>query len=73
MKAGGLDLVREGLTEVQQKMATIWKTVYGSEVAKGEEAVLCGLAQALLNGCKGAVKEWNDDRDRWVVEASGQG
>ena len=72
MKVGGLDLVREGLTEVQQKMATIWKTVYGSEVTKGKEAVLYGLAQALLNGCKGTVKEWDDDRDQWVVETNGK-
>ena len=45
-KAGGQDLVREGLMEVQQKMAVVWKTarVYGSEVARGEEAVFCGLA-----------------------------
>ena len=26
----------------------------------------------MLNGYTGAVKEWNDDRDRWVVEASGK-
>ena len=43
VKAGGLDLVQEGLMEVQQKMATIWKTVYGLEVAKGEEAVFFAL------------------------------
>ena len=72
VKDGGLDLIREGLTEVQQKMATIWKTVCGSEVTKGEEAVLYGLAQALLNSCKGIVKEWDDDRDRWVVETNGK-
>ena len=57
---------------MQQKMASVWRTVYGSEVARGEEVVLCSLAQALLNGCKGAVKEWNADRDRWVVEAGGK-
>ena len=27
-----------------------------------------GLAQAMVNGCKGAVKEWDADWDRWVVE-----
>ena len=37
VQAGGLDLVREGLAEVQQKMASVWKTVYGSEVVMGEE------------------------------------
>jgi hypothetical protein len=72
VKDGGLDLVREGLAEVQQKMATVWQTVYGSEVTKGEEAVLYGLAQALLNGCKVVVKEWDDDRDRWAVEINGK-
>ena len=72
MKDGGLDPVREGLTKVQQKTATIWQTVYGSEVTKGEEAVLYGLAQALLNGCKVVVKEWDNDRDRWAVEINGK-
>ena len=42
VKAGGPDLIQEGLTEMQQKTASIWKTVHGSEVAEGEEAVLCG-------------------------------
>ena len=58
----GLDLVREGLAEVQQKMAGVWKTVYGSELVKGEEVVFSGLTQAMLNGCKGYVKEWDADR-----------
>jgi hypothetical protein len=26
----------------------------------------------MLNGCKGAVKEWDADRDRWVVEDRGE-
>ena len=26
----------------------------------------------MLNSCIGAVKEWNADRDRWMVEASGK-
>ena len=30
------------------------------------------LTQAMLNGCKGAVKEWDADRDRWVVEDRGK-
>ena len=72
VKAEGLGSVWEGLTEVQQKMATMWKTVYGSEVARGEEVVFGGLAQVMLNGCEGVVKDRNDDRDRWVVEASGK-
>ena len=42
------------------------------EVAWGEEAVFSGLAQAMLDGCKGAVKEWNGDQDRWVVEDRGK-
>ena len=46
--------------------------MHGSEVAKGEEVVLGGLAQALLNSCKGAVMEWDDDRDRWAVKVSGK-
>ena len=50
----------------------MWQTVYGSEVAGGKEVVFCGLTQAELNGCRGAVKEWDDDRERWVVEASGK-
>ena len=32
-----------------------------------------GLAQALLNGCKVVVKEWDNDRDRWAVEINGKG
>ena len=35
VQADGLDLIREGLTEVQQKVASVWRTVYGSEVARG--------------------------------------
>ena len=50
----------------------MWKTVYGSEVTRGEEAVFSGLTQAVLNGCKGAVKEWDADRDQWVVEDRGK-
>jgi len=72
VQAEGLDLVREGLAEVQQKMAGVWRTVYGSEVVRGEEVVLCGLAQNMLNGCQGVVREWNADRDRWVIEAGGK-
>ena len=72
MKDGGLDLAREGLMEVQQKMATVWQTVYGSKVTKGEEAVLYGLAQASLNGCKVSVKEGDDGRDRWAVKMNGK-
>ena len=72
VQAEGLDLVREGLAEVQQKMASVWRTVYGSEVVRGEEVVLCGLAQNMLNGCQGVVREWNADRDRWVIEAGGK-
>ena len=72
VRAGRLDLVREELTEVQQKVASIWKTVYGSEVARGEEAVFSGLTQAMLNGRKDAVKEWVADWDRWVVEDRGK-
>ena len=34
--AGGLDSVRGGLGEVQQKVAAMWQTVYGSEVARGK-------------------------------------
>ena len=34
--------------------------------------MLYGLAQALLNSCKGIVKEGDDDWDRWVVEANGK-
>ena len=67
-----LDLVREELTEVQQKVTSMWKMVYGSEVARGKEAVLSGLTQAMLNGCKDAVKEWDAERDRWVVEDRGK-
>ena len=33
------DLFRGELTEVQQKVASMWKTVYGSEVVQGKEAV----------------------------------
>ena len=66
--AEGLDLVREGLAEVQQKMASVRKTVYGSEVVKGGEVVLSGFAQAMLNGCKGYVKEWDANRYLWVVK-----
>ena len=72
VQAEGLDLVREGLAGVQQKVTNVWRTAYGSEVARGEEVVLCGLAQIMLNGCQGVVKEWNADRDRWVVEAGGK-
>ena len=72
VQAEGLDLVREGLAEVQQKMASVWRTAYGSEVVRGEEVVLCGLAQNMLNGCQGVVREWNADRDRWVIEAGGK-
>jgi hypothetical protein len=67
-----LDFVREELTEVQQKVTSVWKTVYGSEVARGKEAVFSGLTQAMLNGCEGVVKEWDADRDRWVVEDRGK-
>ena len=66
------NLVREELTEVQQRVAGMWKTVYGSEVARGKEAVFSGLTQAKLNGCKGAVKEWDADREQWVVEDGGE-
>ena len=59
VKAEGLDSVREGLEEVQQKVASMRKTVYGSEVAQGKEAVFSGLTQVMLNGCKGVVKEWD--------------
>jgi hypothetical protein len=47
VKDGGLDLVRNGLAKVQQKTATIWQTVQGSEVTKGEEAVLYGFDGAV--------------------------
>jgi hypothetical protein len=70
--AGGLDSVRGGLGEVQQKVAAMWQTVYGSEVARGKEAVFSGLTQTDLNGCKGLVKDWDADRDRWVVEDGGK-
>jgi len=63
--AGGLDSVRGGLGEVQQKVAAMWQTVYGSEVARGKEAVFSGLTQTDLNGCKGLVKDWDADRDRY--------
>ena len=72
VKAGGLDSVREGLKQVQQKVAAMWQTVYGSEVARGKEAVFSGLTQTDLNGCKGLVKDWDADRDRWVVEDGGK-
>ena len=72
VQAEGLGLIREGLTEVQQKVASVWRTMYGSEVAQGEEALFSGSTQAMLNGCKGAVKEWSADRDRWVVEDRGK-
>ena len=42
VQAEGLDLIQEGLAEVQQKVANVWRTVYGSEVARGEE-VACAL------------------------------
>ena len=48
-------------------LANVWRNVYGSEVVRGEEVVLCGLAQIMLNGCQGVVREWNADRDRWVI------
>jgi hypothetical protein len=70
--AGGLDSVRGGLGEVQQKVAAMRQTVYGSEVARGKEAVFSGLTQTDLNGCKGLVKDWDADRDRWVVEDGGK-
>lgn len=70
--AGGLDSVRGGLGEVQQKVAAMWQTVYGSEVAWGKEAVFSGPTQTDLNGCKGLVKDWDADRDRWVVEDGGK-
>ena len=72
VKAEELGSVREGLAKVQQKVAAMWQTVYGSEVAMGKEVVFCGLTQAELNSCRGVVKEWNDGRERWVIEASGK-
>ena len=69
VKAEELGSVREGLAEMQQRVAAMWQTVHGLEVARGTEVVFCGLTQAELNGCRGAVKEWNDDRERWAVEA----
>ena len=52
VKAGGLDPVWEGLTEVPQKMASVWKTVYGSEVARGEEVVFCGFLRLCLTAAR---------------------
>ena len=41
VKADELDSVREGLAEVQQKVATVWQTVYGSEAARVKK--LCSV------------------------------
>jgi hypothetical protein len=72
VKAEGLGSVQEGLAEVQQKVEVMWQMVYRSEVAQGKEAVFSGLTQTMLNGCKGVVKEWDADRDRWVAEDGGK-
>ena len=72
MHAESPNLVREELTEVQQGVAGMWKTVYRLEVAQGKEAVFSGLTQVKLNSCKGAVKEWDADQEQWVVEDGGE-
>ena len=63
MQAEGLDLIQEGLVEVQQKVTNVRRTAYRLEVGRGEEVVLCSLAQNMLNSCQGVVKEWNADCD----------
>ena len=42
VQAEGLDLIREGLTDVQQKVASVWKTVYGF-------VLFCFVCLATLN------------------------
>ena len=69
---GGLDIIREELMEARQKTQSLWETVYGSAVTKGGEAVLYGLAQASLNGFRGAVMDWDEDWDRWAVKIGGK-
>ena len=72
MVAGELDLVREGLMEVQQKAAAVWETVYGSEVGEGQDVVLQGLTQEELYGVRGIMTAWEGKQSRWVVGTCGK-
>ena len=67
-----MDVIQEELKEVHQKTQSLWETICGSAVTKGKDVVLYGLAQASLNGCRGAVVEWDDNRDRWTVKIGGK-
>ena len=68
----GRDAAQEELKEVQEKTQSLWETICGSAVTEGKDVVLYGLAQASLNGCRGTVVEWDDNRDRWTVRINGK-
>ena len=72
MVGEGRDAVQEELKEVQEKTQSLWETICGSAVTKGKDVVLYGLAQASLNGCRGTVVKWDDNRERWTVRIDGK-